>query len=69
MPGVVAEAIGRIHDAHEREYTFRLENLVELVNFHLVVLGTVAKPELPTLEVTGRTLEDAAAARARRFLW
>ncbi|MCH8112333.1 MAG: hydantoinase/oxoprolinase family protein [Proteobacteria bacterium] len=54
----VAEAIRRFHEAHEREYTFRLENPVELVNYHLVVSGRVAKPDLSKLESTGRALKD-----------
>ncbi len=56
---VVEEAIKRFHDAHEREYTFRLENPVELVNYHLVVNGRVPKPDLPKLETTGRDIQDA----------
>ena len=51
-------AIQRFHDTHERQYTFRLENPVELVNYHLVVFGAVPKPELPKIAATGRKLKD-----------
>jgi N-methylhydantoinase A len=48
---VTADAIGRgaeaFHLAHEREYGFRLDSPVELVNFHVAGLLAVAKPALP----------------------
>lgn len=55
----VQELIQRFHEAHEREYTFRLESPVELVNFHLVAYGTVSKPEIAKLASTGAALGDA----------
>src|SRR5690606_27621511 len=36
----------RFHRAHEREYTFRLEAVVEVVNVHLVAYSLVEKPGL-----------------------
>jgi N-methylhydantoinase A len=59
----LAEAVRRFHEAHEREYTFRLDSPVELVNYHLVANGLVQKPELAKLERTGRTAEDAIRER------
>jgi N-methylhydantoinase A len=56
----IAETIGRFHDGHEREYTFRLDKDVEIVNYHLAATGDVAKPELARLAPAGRKLEDAA---------
>ena len=55
----IAEAITAFHDAHEREYTFRLTNPVELVNYHVVVLAGIDKQPLPERPVTGRPLADA----------
>ena len=55
----IAEAIAAFHDAHEREYTFRLTNPVELVNYHVVVLAGIDKQPLPERPVTGRPLTDA----------
>ena len=55
----IAEAIARFHDGHEREYTFRLDKDVEIVNYHLAATGGVPKPELAPLAPAGRKLEDA----------
>ena len=55
----IAEAIAAFHDTHEREYTFRLTNPVELVNYHVVVLAGIDKQPLPERPVTGRPLADA----------
>jgi len=46
-PGKLAE---RFHLAHKKEYSFSLENPVEIVNFHLVGLLPVPRPELPEPE-------------------
>jgi N-methylhydantoinase A len=60
---VDAEAFGvaveRFHETHEREYTYRLPSLVELVNYHVVAFGLVPKPELAKLSTTGRRPSDA----------
>jgi N-methylhydantoinase A len=60
---VDAEAFGvaveRFHETHEREYTYRLPSLVELVNYHVVAFGLVPKPELAKLSATGRRPADA----------
>jgi len=55
----LAEAVRCFHEAHEREYAFRLDSPVEIVNYHLAAYGAVQKPEVATLERTGRSLEDA----------
>jgi N-methylhydantoinase A len=57
----IARAAEAFHSAHEREYGFRLDSPVELVNFHVAGLLPVAKPALPILERTG-----ADASRALR---
>lgn len=55
----IGDAIDRFHMAHEKEYTFRMDNAVELVNFHLVALGRVQKPELGRISATGGSLDNA----------
>ncbi len=60
----VQELIRRFHEAHEREYTFRLESPVELVNFHLVAYGAVSKPEIAKLDRSGASV--AAAVKGER---
>ena len=47
--GTLLEAIDRFHAAHEQEFTYRLANPVELVNFHIVVTARVGRSELPRL--------------------
>lgn len=61
----VAAATEGFHAAHEREYTFRLANDVELVNFHVVVLSDIDKQPLRELPVTGRTMAQARKAARR----
>ena len=40
----LSEAARRFHEAHEREYAFRLDSPVEIVNYHLAAYGAVQKP-------------------------
>jgi len=40
----------RFHSLHEQTYTFRLDTPVELVNYHVIALGRVKKPEIRKLE-------------------
>ncbi len=51
------------HAAHERRYTYRLPNAIQIVNFHLVARIAVAKPDLPRKTPTGRPLSDTIRAR------
>lgn len=55
----------RFHDAHEKEYTFSLDNAVEVVNFHVVAYGVVDKPDLETL-AAGTTDAKTALTGTRR---
>jgi N-methylhydantoinase A len=55
----LAATIDRFHDAHERRYTYRLPNEVDLVNLRLVSTIAVDKPDLVEKPVTGLTLADA----------
>jgi N-methylhydantoinase A len=54
-----AAAIALFHDAHEKRFTYRMDNAVELVNFHLVAILEVEKPELAERARTGASIEDA----------
>lgn len=42
----VAATVERFHAAHEKEFTFRLDNPVEAVNFHLIAYGLIDKPRI-----------------------
>jgi N-methylhydantoinase A len=54
------QVIQKFHEAHEQLYTFKLEESpTEIVNLHLIALGSVKKPELAKLENVGGTLKDA----------
>jgi N-methylhydantoinase A len=46
------------HAAHEKRFTYRLSNPIQIVNFHLVARALVPKPSLPRAVVTGRSLKD-----------
>jgi N-methylhydantoinase A len=53
--GVVTDLF---HATHEKRFTYRLPNPVQIVNFHLVARVRVPKPQLPKAAVTGRRLAD-----------
>tara|TARA_B100000953_G_scaffold296823_1_gene290475 strand:+ start:1501 stop:3555 length:2055 start_codon:yes stop_codon:yes gene_type:complete len=56
------QIVDDFHQAHEKQYSFRLNTLVELVNFHLVAEIEVEKPDFPKIQDTGRRVEDAIFA-------
>jgi len=66
LDGLSVEGI--LHDfhiAHERAYTFRLDDTpVEFVNFRLTATARVPRPEVKPLSADGRS--EAAAAKGRR---
>lgn len=56
----MADVIKKFHDTHEQLYTFKLEDSpTEIVNVHLIALGSVQKPELSKMEHNGLSLQDA----------
>jgi len=61
----VAEVTDLFHATHEKRYTYRLPNPVQVVNFHLVARARVPKPELPKAAVTGRKLAAAVLGSRR----
>lgn len=54
----LAGCVDAFHDAHEKQFTYRLDSDVQIVNFHLVATLEVDKPPLAKREVTGRSLEE-----------
>ena len=60
---VVAEELAtaqeRFHAAHEKRFTYRLENAVQIVNFHIVAIVAVDKPELVERPASGNSIIDA----------
>ncbi len=51
---VVELVADNFHMLHEKEYTFRLYDPIEIVNIHLTALGKVMKPSLTILEEGSR---------------
>ncbi len=62
----LAEVRERFEVTYEREYTYRLPTVVEVVGLHLVVQGEVGKLTLVEKRITGRKL--AAAVKGRRLV-
>jgi N-methylhydantoinase A len=56
----IAEAAESFHQTHKREYTFRLDLPVEIVNFHIVATGEVPKHTPEAAPATGRQPSEAA---------
>ena len=56
----VAPVIAAFHGLHDQAYSFRQDDPVEIVNFHVVGWGTVYHPDLPPAEIDGRDLTSAA---------
>ena len=53
------------HAAHEKRFTYRLSNPIQIVNFHLVARALVPKPSLPRALVTGRRLSETVIGARR----
>ena len=47
------------HKEHKKQYSFELNAIVELVNFHLVAEVEVDKPDFPKMPITGKKVIDA----------
>lgn len=65
--GVTVENLIQIRESfeyhYEREYTYRLPTVVEVVGLHLVAKAEVGKLSLVEKRATGRTLDDAVKGR------
>ena len=53
------EIIKHFHQEHKKQYSFALDAVVELVNFHLVAEVAVDKPDFPKMFITNKRVEDA----------
>jgi len=58
----IKASLEAFHIAHEKRFTYRLENDVQIVNFHLVAKVEVYKPDLAEREILGRKPEDTLMA-------
>ena len=58
----ISELEARFHGAYEREYTYRLDNKVEIVSYHLAAYAAIEKPELarlsPSIDVRSAIKEE-----------
>jgi N-methylhydantoinase A len=55
----IARAEQAFHAAHEKQFTYRLDVPVQIVNFHVVAKVAVDKPEIAQRPKTGKHLDDA----------
>ena len=53
------DIINHFHTEHKKHYSFQLDAVVELVNFHLVAEVEVDKPDFPKIASTNKKLEEA----------
>jgi N-methylhydantoinase A len=61
----VTQVMDLFHANHEKRYTYRLPNPIQIVNFHLLARARVPKPSVPKAAVTGRKLTDALMGMRR----
>ena len=54
----IGSTIDRFHQEHEKQFTYRLDNGVEMVSFHLVAKVPINKPDLAIKETTGINIDD-----------
>jgi len=62
--GELGSLIARFHDLHDQAYSFRQDDPVEIVNFHVVGWGRVDQPEFAPHEIAGAS--RAAADKGAR---
>jgi N-methylhydantoinase A len=64
----IREIAERFHKAHEREYTFRLDSPVEIVNLHLAAFARVSKPRIAVLQGGAEGFEEASKGYRTAYL-
>ena len=57
--------LSTFHNQYEKEFTYRLDNPVELIQFHLVAIAKIEKPKLEKRLKTGRKTKDAIKSRRK----
>lgn len=58
--------VERFESAFQKQFTYRLKNAVEIVNFHLVAFAKVDRPALSRMKSSNRTV--LAAIKAKRMV-
>jgi N-methylhydantoinase A len=58
-PESVHEINERFHALHDQTYTFRLDSPVEIVNYHVTMIGLVSKAEIETVSTAGTGMSKA----------
>lgn len=62
------EIVSRFHEYHEREYTFRLDSPIELVNFHVTGIVTLPKPSLRRIDPSERSFQKSRKSDREVFI-
>ena len=65
FPKDTGAALAGFHEAHERAYSFRLDQAVELVNLHVTVRGALGGAHHPALAANGSSVEGARTGTRR----
>ncbi len=55
----------RFHEQHEQNFAFRLSSAIELVNYHMIAYGSVKKAEIPRIQESSSSLDQALKGRRR----
>ena len=53
----IGEIISDFHNQYEKEFTYRLDSQVDMIQFHLVVFAKIEKPKLQKRRKTGINIE------------
>jgi len=64
----IREIAERFHKAHQREYTFRLDSHVEIVNLHLAAFARVSKPRIAVLQEGAERFEESVKGYRTTYL-
>ncbi|MEM4315728.1 MAG: hydantoinase/oxoprolinase family protein [Nitrososphaerota archaeon] len=62
------EIAERFHSDHQREYTFRLDSPIEVVNLHLAAFARVRKPRIAVIQEGVTGFEEASKGFRRAYL-
>ena len=55
----IGEIISDFHEQYEKEFTYRLDSQVDMIQFHLVAFAKIEKPELQKRKKTGINIEKS----------